>query len=92
MISRMMKNWALILCLFDQNMPIHNGYTLKMEINGQTIDDGVRHSCRFLSKSVCFEKFAYNPLTASKVKLKMICVKCSVAQFVRVSDTIYPFF
>ena len=51
-------------------MPIHNGYTLKMEINGQTIDDGVRHSCRFLSKSVCFEKFAYNPLTASKVKLK----------------------
>ena len=62
--------WIYSLRLFDQNMLIHNGDTLKMEINGQTIDDGVRHSCRFLCKSVCFEKFAYNPLTAWKVKAK----------------------
>ena len=51
-------------------MPIRSGYTPKMEINGQTIDDGVRHSWRFLSKSIYLEKFAYNPLTAWKVKLK----------------------
>ena len=51
-------------------MPIHNGYTQEKEINGQTIDDGVRHSRRFLSKSIYLENFAYNPLTAWKIKLK----------------------
>ena len=41
-----------------------------METNEQTIDDGVRHSWRFLHKSICLEKFTYNPLTAWKVNLK----------------------
>ena len=58
------------LRLFEQSMPICNGYILKMEINGQTIEDGVRHSCSFLSRNIYLEKFAYNPLTAWKVKLK----------------------
>lgn len=68
---RMTINWAFI-CLFHQNMPNFNSYTVKMEINGKPCMielDTAAHSS-IISKSEYLEKFAGKPLTASKVRLK----------------------